>query len=117
MSSSVEQLFAAHSIPVIVQHFGESAVVSVPNATPYTVTLCATLEDTEAAEPPDGKVNRRIRFAMLQKPDELPMRATVTLGGIEYAVEMETERNATYTTYKLIRIERTEIARHGYRRP
>jgi len=114
--SAAEDLFAAHALPVLEHWLGDSATVATPDQATATVTMSATVEETEAVDNADGKQTRRIRFAMVRKPATLSLRSVVTLGGVDYAVESETERTADFSHYKLVRIERTEIARHGYRR-
>ncbi|OHB82792.1 MAG: hypothetical protein A2V98_25865 [Planctomycetes bacterium RBG_16_64_12] len=114
--SQFSEIFAAMGAPVLAEYLGASVVFTTAAGVAATVTALVGAEQVDENGIDEGREIRRVRgisIAAADAPATL-INATVTIGGVLYAVEA-VEAAGSMVRLRAVRLTRAELSREGYR--
>jgi hypothetical protein len=114
--SLFSDIFAAAGAPVLAQWLGAPVTYTTAAGVATTLDALVSAENGEEDAMDQGRHIRRVRMVSVAAAD-LPspaVNATVTIGGLVYAVEA-IESAGAMVRLRVVRFTRSEVSREGYR--
>jgi len=126
MTSTFDDLFGQLAVPVLMEHLGESVagVYLTPKGGEQLgpFEAIAGPQSTVEADSSDAKQKKHQRIVEFPVQDGLPfwdgrslVGATVTIGGVDWALEIVETVSPSLATVRVIRRAANEVSRPGYR--
>lgn len=122
--TAFDDLFAEMGLPLLKEQLGETVTYTPAGGENVELTAIVGPEETEETEDLEGITQRRVRqVTIATDPDgdwggvAAPgTNDSLTIGGVEYAVEAIEAQSASLTQMRLVRRGVAEKARMGYRK-
>ena len=126
MASDFDTLMAAIGVPVLMEHLGDAITYTPAGGAGAAITGILGFEEDREDETLDGRRLRRLRDVTVNTDPADPdyggvaspaLNATVTVGGVQYAVESIVSLSANLVRLALRRVTALEVSRENYRKP
>jgi len=117
MPSTFDTLMDELGSPVLLEYVGEPLTYTPAGGAGVACTGIVGFEEDEEEETLDGRRRKRVRDVSLSTDDVAApaLNATVTIGGVEYAIERVVSKSATFTRLALRRLSALEVTVGKYR--